>query len=299
MHIRYLEYLIALDHERHFARAAASCNVSQPTLSAGLVSLEAQLGKRLVERERRFIGLTPEGEAVLPWAKQVIAAHSNLVLAAGRANKPLSGEVRIGCIPAAMPVIGYLAQALQAAHAEVTIACHSMTSEAVLRGIRTFELDVGITYVDNAIPPEFRVLGLYRDRFVLLTDATAGLPDGTPVTIRQAIEHRLCLLPQSMQNRRILDDRLARHGCSAQPVITADSFDALFAIVSGGGCSAFIPESYRSMVPGNLKVLSIVPPLASATIGLVLPGDKLPAATSGPILAVAESLALPAQFDPV
>ncbi len=64
MQIRLLRYFVALAREEHFARAAATCNVTQPTLSAGIATLEEQLGKRLVMRDRRYIGLTPEGAAM-------------------------------------------------------------------------------------------------------------------------------------------------------------------------------------------------------------------------------------------
>lgn len=58
MQFRFLEYFIALAEERHFARAATRCHVTQPTLSAGIANLEARLGKRLVQRDRRFVELT-------------------------------------------------------------------------------------------------------------------------------------------------------------------------------------------------------------------------------------------------
>ena len=44
MDIRQLRYLVALARERHFARAAETCGVAQPTLSAGLRHLEEGLG---------------------------------------------------------------------------------------------------------------------------------------------------------------------------------------------------------------------------------------------------------------
>src|SRR3546814_5962690 len=47
MQTRLIEYFLALQRERHFGRAEAACNISQPTLSAGIVMLETQLGKRL------------------------------------------------------------------------------------------------------------------------------------------------------------------------------------------------------------------------------------------------------------
>jgi DNA-binding transcriptional LysR family regulator len=48
MQMRYLEYLDALAHARHFAHAAAACNVSQPGLSAGIRKLEADVGVQIV-----------------------------------------------------------------------------------------------------------------------------------------------------------------------------------------------------------------------------------------------------------
>ena len=40
MVVQQLAYLVALARERHFARAAAVCHVTQPTLSAGIRRLE-------------------------------------------------------------------------------------------------------------------------------------------------------------------------------------------------------------------------------------------------------------------
>jgi Bacterial regulatory helix-turn-helix protein, lysR family len=54
--VRYLEYIVALARERHFARAAAACNVTQPTLSAGIKQLEESLNVLIVERRQRFTG---------------------------------------------------------------------------------------------------------------------------------------------------------------------------------------------------------------------------------------------------
>lgn len=75
MFIRQMTYLVALAREKHFARAAQACNVTQSTLSAGLRSLERELDMRLVARKPRFSGLTPEGERVAEWAIRIIADY--------------------------------------------------------------------------------------------------------------------------------------------------------------------------------------------------------------------------------
>ena len=69
MNIRHLRYFVALARERNHARAAASCNVTQPTLSEAVRQLEHDLAVPLIDRNgQRFRGLTPEGERVLGWA---------------------------------------------------------------------------------------------------------------------------------------------------------------------------------------------------------------------------------------
>jgi LysR family hydrogen peroxide-inducible transcriptional activator len=53
MNLRDLEYVVAVADSGHFGRAAAACNVSQPTLSGQILKLEAELGLRLFDREGR------------------------------------------------------------------------------------------------------------------------------------------------------------------------------------------------------------------------------------------------------
>src|ERR1700742_2045342 len=102
---RQLRYLVALARERHFARAAAVCNVTQPALSAGIKQLEESLGVLIVERRQRFAGLTPEGERVLGWAQRVLADYSNLEQELSELRDGQGGSIRLGAIPVSLPVI--------------------------------------------------------------------------------------------------------------------------------------------------------------------------------------------------
>ncbi|WP_374449846.1 LysR family transcriptional regulator, partial [Stella sp.] len=78
MQLRHLRYVVALADERHFGRAAAACNVSQSTLSAALRLLEEEIGAPLVERDKRFKGLTAEGVALVDWARRILAERRRL-----------------------------------------------------------------------------------------------------------------------------------------------------------------------------------------------------------------------------
>lgn len=71
--LKLLQYAVVLARHRHFGRAAAVLQISQPTLSRSIAALEKELGVRVFERSRRDIAATPAGGDVLTMAEELIA----------------------------------------------------------------------------------------------------------------------------------------------------------------------------------------------------------------------------------
>ncbi len=71
--LKLLQYAVVLAKHRHFGRAAAVLNISQPTLSRNIAALEKQLGMRVFERSRRDVAATPAGDDVLKMADELVA----------------------------------------------------------------------------------------------------------------------------------------------------------------------------------------------------------------------------------
>ncbi len=103
MQVRHLSYFVTLAREQHFARAAEACNVAQPTLSAAIRKLEDDLDIPLVVRGHRYLGLTLEGTRVLAWAQQILTDYESLRADLSGLRSGLTGILRIGVVPAAMP----------------------------------------------------------------------------------------------------------------------------------------------------------------------------------------------------
>jgi DNA-binding transcriptional LysR family regulator len=74
VHGRDLRYFVAVAEELHFTRAAEKMYVSQPALSKQIRMLERQLGAPLFHRGPHGVRLTPVGTALLPYARQALAA---------------------------------------------------------------------------------------------------------------------------------------------------------------------------------------------------------------------------------
>lgn len=92
-----LRYFLAVAETGSTLAAARALGVNQSTVQRRLAELEAQLGQRLVERQKTGYQLTKIGEAVLPQARavqDVIAGFGQSVADAGRAH---GGIIRVTC----------------------------------------------------------------------------------------------------------------------------------------------------------------------------------------------------------
>ena len=282
MVIRHLWYLAALARERHFARAAAICNVAQPTLSAGIKQLEESFGVRIVERGQRFVGLTAEGERVLAWAQRLLVDYDSLQQELSGMREGLVGRLRIGAIPVTLPVVPLLTGLFAKHHQRTDIQVVSLNSISIQRGLDEFSLDVGVTYLDNEPLARVRCLPLYRERYVLLTPRDGPFLGRSAVTWSEAATLPLCLLTPDMQNRRIVDMHFREGGAEVHAKVETNSLLTLWSHLRLGVWSSVVPHSFL-LLPIEVDGLVGIPltqPEASHLIGLVASDrDPLPPVT--------------------
>src|ERR1700738_2204241 len=162
-----LEFIIALSRERHFGHAAEACNVSQPTLSAGIKQLEDTFGVLLVQRGSRFQGFTPEGERVLEWARRIVADTRAMRQEIDALKRGLAGHVQIAAIPTALAMTAMLTTPYRAKHPEVRFTILSRTSIQVLSLLENLEIDAGLTYLDNEPLGRVKTVLLYQEEYGL------------------------------------------------------------------------------------------------------------------------------------
>ncbi len=266
-----LEFFIALARTRHFGKAAEELGITQPTLSAAVKQLEDQLGVMLVQRGSRFQGLTPEGEQVLAWARRITGDARTMKEEMRAARHGLSGRLRIAAIPTALAMTPLLTTPFRKKHPGVTFTILSRTSIEVLSLLGNFDIDAGITYLDNE--PLGRVVSvpLYAERYQLITAAGTPLADRERVTWAEVAELPLCLLNPDMQNRRIIDQHLAEAGTGARPTLESNSMIVLFSHIRTGKWSSIMPlnlaETFGFSEP--IRAIPIVEPDARHIVGLV------------------------------
>jgi LysR family hydrogen peroxide-inducible transcriptional activator len=194
MNLRELQYLVAVDEERHFHKAAERCFVSQPTLSGQLKKLEEELGVQLVERTSRQVTMTDVGRVVADKARAILAEVKTIREVAETFHDPLAGEVQVGLIPTVAPyLLPIIMPALRKAYPTLKLWLHEQQTAVLLEKLRRAELDLLIL----ALPvdtDEFVELDLYLEPFELAVPRAAGNEFGQPMITLGDLKDREMLL---------------------------------------------------------------------------------------------------------
>jgi DNA-binding transcriptional LysR family regulator len=297
---RQLEYFVAVARERHFARAAEACYVSQPALSASIAKLERELNVTLINRGHNYEGLTVEGERLVVWAKRILAEQEAFKAEVAAVQSGITGTLRLGTEPTASTTQALPVAAFCAAHplAKVQVACRLSTTE-LSRQLREFELDAAIAHFAAEDQSGLQVVPLYQERYIVLTSADQLPPKGYTMTWADAAQLPLALLTPDMRIRQVIDKAFAESGTVVTPQVESDSVASLYAQVGVGAWATIVPHTWLRAMPvvGQARAVRLVEPDTRAQVSVATH-----AATPGSVVArafvtAARGLSLDAFFD--
>ena len=146
MELRHLRYFIAVAEERSFSRAAEKLHVSQPPLSRQIRDLEAELGVKLLDRNRQGVRLTRLGKGILVKARGLIRDADLFKAQAKVLDKEFREEVRIGYAPSPTAVI--ISKLLAKYHQLAPggrLTLQDLTHTEMLLGLKTKKLHAALT----------------------------------------------------------------------------------------------------------------------------------------------------------
>jgi DNA-binding transcriptional LysR family regulator len=168
-----------------FSAAAVSLGYTQSAVSRQVAALEAAAGRRLFDRRRRGVSLTPAGARLLTSAVRVLDELDS-------ARRELTGEqtsgrpVRLGAFATA--AAGLVPKALAALPPQLTVSMREATTPALTRALRAGTLDLAVL----ARTPPFRPLDAESPAFELTTlserELAIGVPANHPLARAEAVE---------------------------------------------------------------------------------------------------------------
>jgi DNA-binding transcriptional LysR family regulator len=297
---RQLEYFVAVARERHFARAAEACYVSQPALSASIAKLERELNVTLINRGHNYEGLTPEGERLVVWAKRILAEQEAFKAEVAAVQSGVNGTLRLGTEPTASTTQARPVAAFCAARplAKVHVACRLSTTE-LSRQLREFELDAAIAHFAAEDQAGLQVVPLYQERYIVLASADQLPPKSYTMTWADAAQLPLALLTPDMRIRQIIDKAFAESGVVVTPQVESDSVASLYAHVGVGSWATIVPHTWLRAMPvvGQARAVRLVAPDTTAPVSVATHAATPGSVVTRAFVAAAQGLKLAEFFD--
>lgn len=272
MNLRELEYLVAVDDERHFNRAAQRCFVSQPTLSGQLKKLEDELGVKLIERNTRQVSMTDVGLAVAQQARKVLMEVKSIKEITQSFDDPMAAELQVGLIPTVAPyLLPLIIPTLKKNFPELVLWLHEYQTAILLEKLKKSELDLLIL----ALPiqtEEFSQINLFEESFWLAVPKEKPLSQKKTIDLMELVDQEMLLLEEGHCLRGQALDVCFSAGATENNRFRATSLETLRHMVSEGLGMTLLPElsvPKKQLKNDPIDYIPFSVPKPSRQIGLI------------------------------
>jgi len=145
MNLQQLDYIIAVDTHRHFARAAEKSFVTQPTLSMMIQKLEEELGIRIFDRSQQPVVPTQEGEEIIVRARQIMADVGLLKEFTQELRHEVSGELKLAVIPTLAPyLLPLFLKSFVEKHPLLKTTIRELVTNDIIAALKNGDIDIGL-----------------------------------------------------------------------------------------------------------------------------------------------------------
>ena len=244
--LQQLRYFLAVADVRNFTKAAELVGVAQPTLSRQLKALEDELGASLVDRgAREGPLLTAAGQAVLPFARRILADADGARVAVAEIVGLARGRVRVGATPSLCS--GVLADVLRVfheLHPAIALELAESGSQPLVRSLVRGELDVALVIVPaGGVDPALHAIPLLRERLSVASPMSARPPTTrSSMGVRELARRSLVVPREGYDLRESTLRAFAEAGVTPRFAVQGGEMDAVLRMVEAGTGVAVVPD---------------------------------------------------------
>ena len=245
MTIQQLEYIIAVDNYRHFAKAAETCYVTQPTLSMMIQKLEDELGAKIFDRKANPVEPTDVGKLILEQARISVSHFNKVREVVNNERNILVGDFKLGIIPTvAAYIVPELLRTVGTTETGINLIMHETPTFEIIESVINGKLDGGLaaTPLNN---PMLREIPVYYEKFYAYTSPLDSYAENEEIDLLNVdmcdlwlLESIHCFRGQALN----LCKRRGEGDCLQKAKYESGSLDTLISIVDYNGGLTIIPE---------------------------------------------------------
>src|ERR1035437_2802001 len=274
MTLQQLEYVMALDKTRHFVRAAESCGVTQPTLSAMVQKLEDEMDCKIFDRSLQPIEPTEIGKEIIRQAHVIVYLVNQLKESVQTEKKSLSGSLHLAIIPTIAPyLLPQFIASFKNMCPNIVLKVSELHTDTIIEKLRIAVIDMAIlsTPLENQ---KILEVPLYYEKFVAYISPKEPIYELKELSATDMPLDKLWVLEEG----HCLRNQVFNF-CNEKPqqnsIYEAGSIDTLVKIVDVNGGYTVIPELHIELLTEKqkLNLREIVNPEATREISVVIRHD--------------------------
>ena len=236
-----LKTFLEVSRQKSFSRAAVKLLVTQPSISAQILSLEKAVGVRLFERGGGKVTLTAAGRVFEPFAEDCLQRMHHIGMAIADLERSPRGSLLISANDStALYVLPTFFANFKKRYPRVSLNIMRAERSKTIESVLNREADFGIVSLP-ATDPRLHAELIHEDEWVLVVPIDHPLSGSQSVTLRQITQHQL-LVPKSGRRREHLDQLFAQRDLRPRIAMELDSYELLKRLVLAGMGIGFLPR---------------------------------------------------------
>lgn len=255
-----LRALVAIVEQGNFGEAALHLQVSQSAVSHAIATLEDELGVVLLSRGRHGATLTPVGERIVVYAREMLQGLDKIGKEANLSKGLEGGQVRIASFRSVATHIlpGAIAQFRRRFPAIAVTITEYRGDEGVEIALREGRADIGFTCIPTS--NEFQILEILRDEYVVLLPPNATVADGS-ISWEQLAQYPLIMPPDSDYCSVLIRNHLVAQKQTVVPTYKINEDSTIVGMVVQGLGATIMARLAAEPLPSDVQVRRLPVPL--------------------------------------
>jgi DNA-binding transcriptional LysR family regulator len=281
MNLKSLQIFCDIVARRSFSRAADENGISQSRASQVVSQLEARLGVQLIERSKRPLAATREGQVFFDGCRKIIARYESLEDEVRTLHEEVAGRVRVAAIYSVG--LHHMSRAMQefmSRYPKANVRLEYLHPERVLESVENGQADVGLV----SYPRSTRTIEAepWREEPIVLVCAPGNAFAGrVQMSLEELDGQPMVSFDPDLVIRHELDRAIALHGVEPRVVMAFDNIETIKRAVEIDAGVALLPEPTvgRELAAGTLCVVQICGNELVRPLGIIHPRGKAMAPT--------------------
>ncbi|MBN1795655.1 MAG: LysR family transcriptional regulator [Sedimentisphaerales bacterium] len=277
MHIESFKMFCDLAELRSLSKTAERHVVSQSAVSQQIAQLEASHRCQLINRKKRPIELTRQGELLYKAAKDIISRYEEFKSELNTLKNTTGSRINIAAIfSIGMHSLPEYIKKFMVRYPDVHVHVEYFSAEKIYESVLTGEVDIGLV----AVPKRDRHLEVYDfqdEQLVLVCSPKHPLAAESQIDIQSVQFERFIAFEENIPTRQWIDGILKRYGLTIRPVMEFDNIETVKRAIEINSGISILPATSveQEIAAGTLKALRFTDENLTRPTGIIVRKNKI------------------------